>query len=52
MDDAERRAAFLAALNNHYFVLQSAASNTITESAARASLYLVSLSSPPFTKNA
>lgn len=44
MDDAERRAAFLAALNNHYFVLQSAAGNTITESAARASLYLVSLS--------
>jgi hypothetical protein len=44
VDDAERRAAFLAALNNHYFVLQSAAGNTITESAARASLYLVSLS--------
>jgi len=44
LDDTERRAAFLAALNNHYFVLQSAAGNTITESAARASLYLVSLS--------
>ncbi|HKF76106.1 MAG TPA: hypothetical protein VKF59_08180 [Candidatus Dormibacteraeota bacterium] len=44
LDDAERRTAFLAALNNHYFVLQSAAGNTITESAARASLYLVSLS--------
>ena len=44
MDDTERRAAFLAALNNHYFVLQAAAGTTITESAARASLYLVSLS--------
>lgn len=44
MNDSERQAAFLAALNNQYFVLQSAAGNTITESAARASLYLVSLS--------
>ena len=44
MDDSERRAAFLAALNNQYFVLQSAASSTITESAARASLYMVSVS--------
>jgi hypothetical protein len=45
MDDNERRAAFLAALNNHYFVLQSAAGNTISESGSRASLYVLSLSS-------
>jgi hypothetical protein len=44
LDETERRAEFLAALNNHYFVLQSAAGNTITESAARASLYMVSVS--------
>jgi hypothetical protein len=44
LDDTERRAAFLAALNNQYFVLQAAAGSTITESAARASLYMVSVS--------
>jgi hypothetical protein len=44
LDDTERRSAFLAALNNQYFVLQSAAGSTITESAARASLYMVSVS--------
>jgi hypothetical protein len=44
LDDRESRAEFLGALNTHYFVLQSAAGSTITESAARASLYLVSLS--------
>jgi hypothetical protein len=45
MDDAGRRAAFQAALNNHYFVLQSASSNTVAESGTRASLYVLSLSS-------
>jgi len=44
LPDTDKQAAFVAALNNHYFILQSAASSTITESAARASLYLVSLS--------
>jgi hypothetical protein len=44
LDDRDKRAEFMGALNTHYFVLQSAMSSTITESAARASLYLVSLS--------
>jgi hypothetical protein len=42
---AEQRAAFEAALNNHYFVLQSSRGNTVAESGARASLYVMSLSS-------
>jgi uncharacterized membrane protein (GlpM family) len=41
----ERRAAFEAALNNHYFILQSSRGNTVTESGTRASLYVMSLSS-------
>jgi hypothetical protein len=45
MDDAERRAAFQAALNNEYFVLQSARGSTVAESGTRASLYVLSLSS-------
>jgi hypothetical protein len=45
MDDSEGRDAFRAALNNHYFVLQSAASSTISESGTRASLYVLALSS-------
>ena len=45
MEDADREAAFLAALNNEYFVLQSAASTTVSESGTRASLYVFSLSS-------
>lgn len=45
MEDADRESAFLAALNNEYFVLQSAASTTVSESGTRASLYVFSLSS-------
>jgi hypothetical protein len=45
MDEADRQSAFLAALGNEYFVLQSAASTTVGESGTRASLYVFSLSS-------
>lgn len=45
MADAEGRAAFQAALNNQYFVLQSTAGNTVAESSSRASLYVMALSS-------
>jgi hypothetical protein len=45
VDDSDREAAFLAALGNEYFVLQSAASTTVSESSTRASLYVLSLSS-------
>jgi hypothetical protein len=45
MDDPERRAAFEAALNNQYFVLQSSAGNTLSESGTRASLFMLFLSS-------
>jgi hypothetical protein len=45
MADSDRESAFLAALGNEYFVLQSAASTTVSESSTRASLYVFSLSS-------
>jgi hypothetical protein len=45
MDDKERQAAFISALTTEHFVLQSAASATVSEAAARASLYVFSLSS-------
>jgi hypothetical protein len=45
MDDKERRAAFLSALTTEHFVLQTAASATVTESASRASIYILALSS-------
>lgn len=45
MDDPERRAAFEAALNNQYFVLQAARGSSIAESGTRATLYVLSLSS-------
>jgi hypothetical protein len=45
MDDKERQAAFLTALTTEHFVLQTAASATVSEAAARASLYVLSLSS-------
>ena len=45
MDDQEKQAAFMSALVTEHFVLQSAASTTVSESAARASLYMFSLSS-------
>jgi hypothetical protein len=44
-EHTERRAAFEAALNNEYFVLQSSRGNTVAESGARASLYVLALSS-------
>lgn len=45
MDDKERRSAFTSALTTEHYVLQAAAGATITESAARCSLYAYSLSS-------
>ena len=44
MDEKERHSAFLSALTTEHFVLQTAASATVTESAARASIYVMSLS--------
>jgi len=45
MDDNERQTAFMSALVTEHFVLQTAASATVSEAAARASLYVFSLSS-------
>ena len=45
MDDKERETAFMSALVTEHFVLQTAASATVSEAAARASLYVFSLSS-------
>jgi uncharacterized membrane protein len=45
MDDKERQAAVISALVTEHFVLQSAASGTVSEAGSRASLYLFSLSS-------
>jgi hypothetical protein len=45
MDEKERQAAFMSALTTEHFVLQTAASATVSEAAARASLYVFSLSS-------
>lgn len=45
MDEKERQSAFVSALTTEHFVLQSASSTTVTESAARASIYVMSLSS-------
>lgn len=45
MDDKERQAAFMTALTTEHFVLQTAASATVSEAAARSSLYVLSLSS-------
>src|SRR5215471_4609038 len=44
-DDKDRRAAFMSALTTEHFVLQTAASATVTEAGARTSLYVFSLSS-------
>jgi hypothetical protein len=46
-DDAEQgqRAALISALNTEHFVLQSAASATISEAGARSTLYVMALSS-------
>jgi hypothetical protein len=45
MDDDARRSALLTALTTEHFVLQTAASSTISEAAARSSLYVFALSS-------
>jgi hypothetical protein len=45
MDDKERQAGFMSALTTEHFVLQTVASGTISEAAARASLYVLALSS-------
>ncbi len=45
MDEKERRAAFMTALTTEHFVLQTAANATVSDAAARTSLYVVSLSS-------
>jgi hypothetical protein len=45
MDDKERQTAFMSALVTEHFVLQTAASATVSEAAARASLYVFSISS-------
>lgn len=45
MDEAARQTALMNALTTEHFVLQSAASATISEASARSSLYMLSLSS-------
>ena len=45
MDDQSNNAAFISALTTEHFVLQTAASSTIAEAAARATLYVMALSS-------
>jgi hypothetical protein len=45
MDDKDRQAAFMSALTTEHFVLQTAANATVSEAGARASLYLLTLSS-------
>ena len=45
MNDQARQTAFMSALTTEHFVLQSAASTTVSEAAARATLYVFSLSS-------
>ena len=44
-DEKERQSAFFAALTTEHFALQTASSATVNESAARASIYVLSLSS-------
>jgi hypothetical protein len=45
MDEKHSNAAFMSALTTEHFVLQTAANATISEAAARSSLYVFSLSS-------
>jgi hypothetical protein len=45
MDEQARESAFMSALITEHFVLQSAASTTVSEAASRASLYVFSVSS-------
>jgi hypothetical protein len=44
MNDTESKAAFMTALTTEHFVLQTAANATVSEAAARSSLYVFSLS--------
>jgi uncharacterized membrane protein len=44
-DDEARQTAFMSALTTEHFVLQTAASGTISEAAARTTLYVMALSS-------
>ena len=44
-DEKDRHSAFMSALTTEHFVLQTAANATVSEAAARASLYVFSLSS-------
>lgn len=45
MDEQVTQSAFMSAITTEHFVLQTAASSTISEAAARSSLYIFSLSS-------
>ena len=45
MDEDAKQSAFISALTTEHFVLQAAATSTISEAAARSSLYVFSLSS-------
>ena len=45
MDEKERQSQFFSALTTEHFVLQTASSATVNESSARASIYILSLSS-------
>lgn len=45
MNEKESHAAFMSALTTEHFVLQTAANATVSEAAARSSLYVFSLSS-------
>jgi hypothetical protein len=45
MEDQPNNAAFVTALTTEHFVLQTAASSTIAEAAARSTLYVMALSS-------
>ena len=45
MDEKQSHAAFMSALTTEHFVLQTAANATVSEAAARSSLYVFSLSS-------
>jgi hypothetical protein len=45
MDEKDRQSAFMSALGTEHFVLQSASSTTVSEAGARATLYVMSLSS-------
>src|SRR5438270_217302 len=44
MDDKERQSALLSALTTEHFVLQAASSATVSDATARASIYIMFLS--------